>query len=84
MNKSKKMAILAFISITTLFIVFSLVIPNTLRSRESEMKRFLSDMGYQKSKIIDVSGWRSQVTFSTNKGVVNVVLVSNGGLSIKY
>jgi|688.fasta_scaffold1948279_1 hypothetical protein len=84
MNKFKKLAILATISITTLFIVFSIIIPNILRSRESEMKKFLSDMGYQKCEIVDVSGWRSQVTFSTNKGLVNVVTTRNGGLSIKY
>jgi hypothetical protein len=42
---STEMAILATISITTLFIVFSLVIPNTLRSRESEMKRLLEGAG---------------------------------------
>jgi len=84
MNKFKQMAILATISITTLFIVFSLVIPSILRSRESEMKKFLSDMGYQKAKIVDVSGWRSQVTFSTDKGVVNVITVKNGGLAIRY
>jgi hypothetical protein len=84
MNKIKKMIVLTAISITTLFIVFGLIIPNTLRSRESEMKRFLSDMGYQKAKIVDVSGWRYQVTFSTNKGVVNVVTTKNGGLAIKY
>jgi preprotein translocase subunit YajC len=84
MNKIKKIIVLTIISITTLFIVFGFIIPNTLRSRESEMKRFLSDMGYQKAEIVDVSGWRYQVTFSTNKGVVNVVTNKNGGLAIKY
>ena len=84
MSKLKKLVILTTISIVGLFVVYGVVVPNTLRSREPEMKRFLSDMGYQSPKLVDVSGWRYQSTFSTNKGVVNVVTTRNGGFAIKY
>jgi hypothetical protein len=84
MTKIKKLVIFTTISIVSLITVYSVIVPNILRSRESEMKRFLSDMGYQNPKLIDVSGWRYQSTFTTDKGVVNVVTTKNGGLSIKY
>lgn len=84
MTKSKKLTIFIVISIVALTVVYSVVVPNALRSREPEMKRFLSDMGYQNPKLVDVSGWRYQSTFSTDKGVVNVVTTRNGGFAIKY
>lgn len=84
MSRVKRMVIMTTISVLTLILVYSVIIPNTLRSRESEMKRFLSDMGYKSVKLVHVSGWRYQSTFSTNKGVVNVVTTRNGGFAIKY
>jgi hypothetical protein len=84
MIKIKKLVILTTISVLSLVLVYSVIVPNILRSRESEMKKFLSDMGYQNPKLVDVSGWRYQSTFTTDKGVVNVVTTKNGGLAIKY
>lgn len=84
MSKIKKILVAFAFLITTLIIVFNLIVPNILRSREGEMKRFLDDMGYKGAKMIGVSGWRSQVTFKTKKGIVNVVTTRNGGLAIKY
>lgn len=84
MTKSKKLAIYIVISIVALTVVYTVIVPNALRSREPEMKQFLSDMGYQNPKLVDVSGWRYQSTFSTDKGVVNVVTTRNGGFAIKY
>lgn len=84
MNKIKKLVILTIVSVASLFMVYGFIVPTALRSREPEMKRFLTDMGYKRAKLVDVSGWRNQVTFETNKGVVNVVTTRNGGLAIKY
>ena len=84
MTKIKKLVILTTISVISLFVVYGFIVPSILRSREPEMKRFLTDMGYKHTKLVDVSGWRYQVTFTTDKGVVNVVTTRNGGLAIKY
>jgi len=84
MTKIKKLVILTTISVISIFAVYGFIVPSALRSREPEMKRFLTDMGYKRAKLVDVSGWRNQVTFTTDKGVVNVVTTRNGGLAIKY
>jgi hypothetical protein len=66
------------------FLVFGLVIPKILESREPEMKHFLLDEGYKNPKLVDVTGWKYQVTFNTNKGLVKVIPVKGGGFAVKY
>ena len=84
MSKVKRLVILTSVSFITILTVFGLIVPNILKSREPEMKQFLTDMGYKDAKMTSVSGWRYQVTFETNKGSVNVLTIKNGGFAIKY
>ena len=66
------------------FLIFGLAVPKMLESREPEMKHFLLDEGYKNPKLVDVTGWKYQVTFNTNKGLVKVIPVKGGGFAVKY
>ena len=75
-------SIVLVLSISVL--IFGLVIPKILESRSPEMKHFLLDSGYKNPKLVDISGWKYQVTFNTNKGLVKVIPVKGGGFAVKY
>jgi len=66
------------------FLIFGLVIPKILESRVPQMERFLNDQGYQKTKVVDISGWQYQVNFKTEKGLVKVRTIKGGGFAIIY
>lgn len=66
------------------FLIFGLVIPKILESRVPQMERFLHDQGYQKTKVVDISGWQYQVNFKTEKGLVKVRTIKGGGFAIIY
>ena len=66
------------------FLIFGLAIPKILESRVPQMERFLHDQGYQKTEVVDISGWQYQVNFKTEKGLVRVRTIKGGGFAIIY
>ena len=75
--------IIASLLIVT-FLIFGLAIPKILESRVTQMERFLHDQGYQKTEVVDISGWQYQVNFKTEKGLVRVRTIKGGGFAIIY
>lgn len=75
--------IIASLLIVT-FLIFGLAIPKVLESRVPQMERFLQDQGYQKTEMVDISGWQYQVNFKTERGLVRVRAIKGGGFAIIY